>query len=189
MTFPSSTGSTQPRWYSASHRAARLGVAETDASPRVDPQIHPTRLGWSVLRWRHRFMRGSAMTSGTGPSAANASPLRFHACSARNPTTTRPPSRSTLWGTTSRRFISLKTKLTHDPSPGSASVWNPGVARRPGRPCDTPAMADSLCAECSKPILSTDDKSTVQQVDACTRAVEYVTYHATCRDRKTGKEA
>ena len=56
-------------------------------------------------------------------------------------------------------------------------------------PCDTPAMADALCGECSKPILSTDDTSTVQQVDACTMAVEYVTYHSTCLGRKTGKEA
>src|SRR5712692_7346015 len=52
MTFPSSTGSTQPRWYSASYRASRLGAAETDASPRSDPQIHPTRLGRSVLGGR-----------------------------------------------------------------------------------------------------------------------------------------
>ena len=50
-------------------------------------------------------------------------------------------------------------------------------------------MADPLCAECSEPILSTDDKSTVQQVDACTMAVEHVTYHSTCWDRKAGKEA
>jgi hypothetical protein len=44
-------------------------------------------------------------------------------------------------------------------------------------------MADLLCAECARPILSTDDASTVQQVDACTAAVEHLTYHATCRDR------
>ena len=50
-------------------------------------------------------------------------------------------------------------------------------------------MADSLCAECSKPILSTDNKSTVQQVDACTMAVEYVAYHSTCWGRKTEREA
>ena len=50
-------------------------------------------------------------------------------------------------------------------------------------------MADSLCAECAKPILSTDDKSTVQQVDACTMAVEQVTYHSACWDRKTAKDA
>lgn len=50
-------------------------------------------------------------------------------------------------------------------------------------------MENSLCAECSKPILSTDSKSTVEQVDACTLAVEHVTYHATCWDRMTGRKA
>jgi hypothetical protein len=49
-------------------------------------------------------------------------------------------------------------------------------------------MADSLCAKCSRPILSTDDRSTVQQVDACTMAVEHVTYHSTCLDQKTSEE-
>ncbi len=60
-----------------------------------------------------------------------------------------------------------------------------GVKRDAGRSCDTPAMADPLCVVCSKPILSTDEKSTVRQVDACTLAVEHVNYHATCRERKT----
>ena len=50
-------------------------------------------------------------------------------------------------------------------------------------------MTDPLCAECAKPILSTDDTSTVRQVDACTAAVEHVVYHATCWDRKTEKPA
>jgi len=48
-------------------------------------------------------------------------------------------------------------------------------------------MADPLCAECSQPILSTEEKSTVRQVDACTLAVEHVVYHSTCWDRKTEK--
>jgi hypothetical protein len=50
-------------------------------------------------------------------------------------------------------------------------------------------MADLLCAKCSKPILSTDDKSTVKQVDACTMAVEHLTYHSTCGGQKTAKKA
>ena len=62
-----------------------------------------------------------------------------------------------------------------------------GVKPQAGRSCDTPAMADPLCAECSKPVLSTDEKSTVRQVDACTLAVEHVVYHSTCWDRKTEK--
>jgi hypothetical protein len=41
-------------------------------------------------------------------------------------------------------------------------------------------MADPVCAGCSKPILSTDNQSTVQQVDACTMAVEHLTYHSAC---------
>jgi len=49
-------------------------------------------------------------------------------------------------------------------------------------------VADPLCAECSRPVLSTDRKWTVQQIDACTRAVEYVTYHSTCWDQKTAKK-
>jgi len=57
-----------------------------------------------------------------------------------------------------------------------------------GRSCDTPAMADLLCARCSKPILPTDDKSTVRQVDACTFAVEHVVYHSTCSEQKTEDE-
>jgi len=46
-------------------------------------------------------------------------------------------------------------------------------------------MADVLCAKCSKPILPTEDKSTVRQVDACTFAVEHVIYHSTCSEQKT----
>jgi len=46
-------------------------------------------------------------------------------------------------------------------------------------------MADTLCAACSRPILPTDNQSTVEQVDACTAAVERVTYHSTCWERKT----
>jgi hypothetical protein len=49
-------------------------------------------------------------------------------------------------------------------------------------------MADPLCAKCSKPILPTDEKSTVRQVDACTLAAEHVAYHATCWERKTKTE-
>jgi hypothetical protein len=45
-------------------------------------------------------------------------------------------------------------------------------------------MADPICVACSRPILPTDDRSTVEQVDACTMVVERVTYHATCRDQK-----
>ena len=45
-------------------------------------------------------------------------------------------------------------------------------------------MADPLCVECSKPILSTDSTSTIPQVDACTMAVEPVIYHSTCWERK-----
>jgi hypothetical protein len=35
----------------------------------------------------------------------------------------------------------------------------------------------------------TDDRSTVEQVDACTMAVEHITYHATCRDQKPARKA
>ena len=48
-------------------------------------------------------------------------------------------------------------------------------------------MADPVCVKCSKPIVATDDKSTVDQVDACTMAVERVTYHSECRDREPGE--
>jgi hypothetical protein len=48
-------------------------------------------------------------------------------------------------------------------------------------------MADLLCAACSRPILLTDTKSTVQQVDACTMAVEHLTYHATCLEQETAR--
>jgi hypothetical protein len=50
-------------------------------------------------------------------------------------------------------------------------------------------MADLLCVVCSKPILPTDQQSTVRQVDACTLAVEHVNYHAACRELKTEREA
>jgi hypothetical protein len=37
--------------------------------------------------------------------------------------------------------------------------------RPPGKPpCDTPAMADPVCAECGKPILPTADKTTIQDL-------------------------
>jgi hypothetical protein len=49
-------------------------------------------------------------------------------------------------------------------------------------------MTAPLCAACAKPILPTDDKSTVQQVDACTRAVERLDYHSTCLEQKTAKK-
>jgi hypothetical protein len=49
-------------------------------------------------------------------------------------------------------------------------------------------MADLLCVKCAKPILPTDARSTVEQVDACTMAVERVPYHATCRDRGADAE-
>jgi hypothetical protein len=42
---------------------------------------------------------------------------------------------------------------------------------------------------CSKPIRSTDDRSTVEQVDACTLAVERVAYHPGCRDGMAAREA
>ena len=50
-------------------------------------------------------------------------------------------------------------------------------------------MPAPLCVECSRPILSTDDTSTVEQVDACTMAVERVTYHSTCWDKKTATDS
>jgi len=62
-----------------------------------------------------------------------------------------------------------------------------GVKPEVGPSCDTPVMADPLCVVCSKPILATDEKSTVRQVDACTLAVEHVVYHSTCWDQKTEK--
>ena len=46
-------------------------------------------------------------------------------------------------------------------------------------------MANSLCVLCSQPILPTDNTSTIQQVDACTMAVEHVTYHSKCWDQQT----
>lgn len=46
-----------------------------------------------------------------------------------------------------------------------------------------------MCAKCSKPILATDNKSTEDQVDACTMAVERVTYHSECRGREPGEAA
>ena len=45
-------------------------------------------------------------------------------------------------------------------------------------------MAHVVCAKCSKPILAIEDTSTVDQVDACTMAVERVTYHSNCKDRE-----
>jgi hypothetical protein len=45
-------------------------------------------------------------------------------------------------------------------------------------------MADPLCLECARPILPGEAKATVQQVDACTLAVEHLPYHSTCWDRK-----
>ena len=50
-------------------------------------------------------------------------------------------------------------------------------------------MADPICVACSRPILPTDDTSTVEQVDACTMAVERVTYHVTCRVREPAPKA
>jgi hypothetical protein len=50
-------------------------------------------------------------------------------------------------------------------------------------------MGDLLCAACSQPIQSTDERSTVEQVDACTLAVERVTYHAACRDGAASRAA
>jgi hypothetical protein len=49
-------------------------------------------------------------------------------------------------------------------------------------------MADPVCAKCSKPILTTEDASTEEQVDACTMAVERLTYHSTCWDQKTARK-
>jgi hypothetical protein len=69
--------------------------------------------------------------------------------------------------------------------PAGDGQWRP-LARSS---CDTPAMADTLCAVCSKPIVPTDEKSTVRQVDACTLAVEHVVYHAACRKLKPEDEA
>jgi hypothetical protein len=61
--------------------------------------------------------------------------------------------------------------------------------RRETASWDTPCMVDDLlCVKCSKPILPTDDRSTVKQVDACTMAVEHVTYHSACWDQRTGEE-
>jgi hypothetical protein len=55
--------------------------------------------------------------------------------------------------------------------------------------CDTRTMAHPICVACSRPILPTDDRSTVEQVDACTMAVERITYYATCRDHKPARKA
>ena len=46
-------------------------------------------------------------------------------------------------------------------------------------------MVDLVCLECARPILPGDAKSTVQQVDACTLAVEHLPYHSTCWELKT----
>jgi hypothetical protein len=50
-------------------------------------------------------------------------------------------------------------------------------------------MSDPVCVKCSKPILPSDARSTVEQVDACTNAVERVIYHAACRDGEAGDKA
>jgi quercetin dioxygenase-like cupin family protein len=47
-------------------------------------------------------------------------------------------------------------------------------------------MADPVCVKCSKPILTTQRVSTEDQVDACTMAVQRVTYHSECLDRPQG---
>jgi hypothetical protein len=49
-------------------------------------------------------------------------------------------------------------------------------------------MSDPLCVKCARPILPAEARSTVEQVDACTMAVERVTYHAACRERAADKE-
>jgi hypothetical protein len=45
-------------------------------------------------------------------------------------------------------------------------------------------MADPVCLECARPILPGDAKSTVQQVDACTLAVEHLPYHSACWEKR-----
>jgi hypothetical protein len=47
-------------------------------------------------------------------------------------------------------------------------------------------MPDPVCLECARPILPGEAKSTVQQVDACTLAVEHLPYHSACWERKMG---
>jgi len=47
-------------------------------------------------------------------------------------------------------------------------------------------MAELVCVACARPITPTDDSVTIEQVDACTMAVERATYHATCRDQPAG---
>jgi hypothetical protein len=49
-------------------------------------------------------------------------------------------------------------------------------------------MMNPVCAKCAKPIMPGDDASTVRQVDACTAAVEHVTYHSACRDPEPAKQ-
>ena len=46
-------------------------------------------------------------------------------------------------------------------------------------------MVDPLCLECARPILPGEAKATVQQVDACTAAVELLPYHSTCLEQKS----
>jgi hypothetical protein len=49
-------------------------------------------------------------------------------------------------------------------------------------------MFDPVCVKCSKPILATETKVTVEQVDACTMVAARVPYHAACRDQEAGEE-
>jgi len=45
-------------------------------------------------------------------------------------------------------------------------------------------MFDSICVKCSKPILDTEARVTVEEVDACTMVVSRIPYHAACRDHE-----
>jgi len=48
-------------------------------------------------------------------------------------------------------------------------------------------MADPVCVKCSKPILVTEAKVTVEQVDACTMVVARIPYHAECLSQEPGE--